>query len=141
MSNVNLRSKNLYKIFLIIIKYIPTILAVLKIIGLVCSYCKINLFILTCVGGTSFIMLCLLYTLSFLFQFCGTHRLSLNYVTCIHLITLVDYYIGIPLEVSSMFYMYAIITGIFITSWIYVWYTHRHNTRIDHIKRLCDSYC
>ena len=141
MSNVNLRSKNLYKIFLIIIKYIPTVLAIFKIIGLVCSYYKINLFILTCVGGTSFIMLCLLYTLSFLFQFCGTHRLSLNYVSLIYGLTLIDYYIGIPLKVSSMFYMYAIITGIFITSWIYVWYTHRHNTRIDYIKQLCDSYC
>lgn len=133
--------KNLYKIFLIIIKFIPNILAVIKMCSLVLNYCKITTFTLTCLGGTSIITLLVLYLISYVFKFCGIHRISLHYVSLIYVITIIDYYIGIPLSLDNIYHLYAIITGIFITSWIYVWYTHRHNTRIDYIKRLCDSYC
>lgn len=48
-------NKNLYKIFLSIVKYIPTILAIFKIIGLSLNYFKITSFACTCIGGTSII--------------------------------------------------------------------------------------
>ena len=38
------------------------------------------------------------------------------------------------------FYLYSIITGIFITLWIYIWYKNRNNPKIDYIKQLCDNY-
>ena len=136
----NTINKNLYKLFLIIIKFIPNMLAGMKIIGLVLSYFKISSFILTCSFGTSIIFIIILYLISIIFKFCGTHRLSLHYVSLITVLSIIDYYIGLPLSNIGLYYLYSIITGIFITLWIYVWYKNRNNPKIDYIKQLCDNY-
>ena len=95
---------------------------------------------MTCVGGTSIITLVLLYLISYIFKFCGIYRLSLHYVCLIYLMTLFDWYIGIPASMETIWRIYAIITGVFMTSWIIIWYKNRNNPKIDHIKQLCDSY-
>ena len=138
--NNSVLSKNLYKIFLIFIKVIPNILALCKILGLILSYFKIHIFAITCVGGTSVITLILLYLISYVFKFCGIYRLSLNYVTLITAISIFDWYIGIPIHMEIMWKIYSSITGLFVTSWIIIWYKNRHNPKIDHIKQLCDKY-
>jgi hypothetical protein len=135
-----LRNKNLYKVFLSIVKYIPNVLALCKIVGLFLNFLKIKSFLLTCFGGTSLLFLVLLYLISYIFRFCGTYRLSLHYVTLIHIITMVDYYIGIPLSLEGIYTLYTIVSGVFITSWIIIWYKNKNNPKIDHIKQLCDSY-
>ncbi len=135
-----LRNKNLYKIFITLIKYIPNLLAIFKLIGLVLGYLEISSFFITCIGGTSLIFLVLLYLISFIFRFCGLYRLSLHYVTCITGLSILDWYIGLPLSDINLYYLYTIISGVFIIAWIVYWYTHRNNPKIDHIKRLCDSY-
>lgn len=139
MNNV-LPSKNMYKVFLSFIKIVPNVLAVCKIIGLILNYFKIHLFCLTCFGGTSIIMLVLLYLISYVFRFCGTHRLSLNYITLVTALSIFDWYIGIPASMETIWRIYGIITGTFITSWIIIWYRNRKNPKIDPIKRLCDNY-
>lgn len=133
-------NKNIYKIFLSVIKFIPNLLAILKIIGLILSYFKITSFFITCIGGTSIIFLIILYLISFIFKFCGTHRLSLNYVSLITIITIIDYYIGLPINTKILYYIFGLISGVFITSWIVIWYKNRHNPKIDHIKQLCERY-
>lgn len=138
--NTILTYKNLYKIFLGFIKVIPNILAICKIIGLIFSYFNINSFLITCVGGTSIITLILLYLISYVFKFCGLYRLSLNYVSIITTLSIFDWYIGIPISTEVIWKIYTIITGIFITSWIIIWYKNRNNPKVDHIKRLCDKY-
>jgi hypothetical protein len=132
--------KNLYKAFLSTIKFIPNILALMKIIGLILSYFKITSFFITCISGTSIIFLIILYLISFIFKFCGTHRVSLNYVSLITLLTIIDYYIGFPISVKNLYKLYILISGVFIISWIVIWYKNRHNPKIDHIKQLCERY-
>lgn len=140
MINNTIGSKRLYKIFLSLIKYLPSVLAVMKIIGLILGYFGITSFFLTCIGGTSILMLVLLYLISFIFRFCGLYRLSLNYVTTITGLTTIDYYYTLPIATGSLFYMYAFISGLFIMAWIYVFYKNRKNPKIDHIKQLCETY-
>lgn len=140
MKNNTLVNKNLYKIFLSGIKFIPNILAIIQIIGLILSYLKITSFALTCIGGTSIIFIFLLYIISYVFQFCGTHRISLHYVSLITGLTIFDWYVGIPLNVDSLYTLYAFITGVFMLSWIVIWYKNKNNPKIDHIKQLCDQY-
>lgn len=140
MKNNTLVNKNLYKIFLSGIKFIPNILAVIQIICLILSYLKITSFALTCIGGTSIIFIFLLYIISYVFQFCGTHRISLHYISLITGLTIFDWYIGIPLSVDSLYTLYAFITGVFMISWIIIWYKNKNNPKIDHIKQLCDQY-
>ena len=133
-------NKNLYRIFLNIVKIMPNILAVIKILTLILNYLKITSFPLTCLGGTSIITLGILYLISHIFKFCGTHRISLHYTTLVHLLTIFDYYIGIPLDNDSLYRLFGIITGMFIISWIVVWYKNRNKPKIDHIKQFCDRY-
>lgn len=139
MNNV-LPSKNIYKTFLSLIKIIPNILAIGKILGLVLMYLKYSTFALTCFSGTSIIFLILLYLISYVFRFCGIYRLSLNYVSLITALSIFDWYIGIPVSIKILWRIYTIITGAFITSWIIIWYKNRNNPKIDHIKQLCDKY-
>lgn len=136
----NTLNKNVYKIFISIIKFLPNLLALLKITGLLLSYFKITSFAITCIGGTSIVLLVLLYLISYVFRFCGLYRLSLNYVSLITLLTIFDFYIGIPIMVSSKFILYTLITGVFISLWIFVIYRNRKNPKIDHIKQLCERY-
>ena len=134
-------SKNLYKIFISFIKYVPNVLALLKIIGLILRYFNISSFFLTCFGGTSILLLIILYLISFIFKFCGLYRLSLNYVTIVTITTIIDYYIGIPIDNNTLYVLYGIITGMFVSLWVWVFYKNRNNPKIDHIKQLCDSIC
>ena len=136
-----LGSKRLYKIFLSIIKYVPNILALLKIISLILNYFGTTSFFLTCFGGTSIILLVILYLISFIFRFCGLYRISLNYVSIITGISIIDYYWQIPINMLEIYELYFAITGVFITLWIWFFYKNRNNPKIDHIKQLCDNIC
>lgn len=135
-----LRNKNVYKIFLSLIKYVPTFLAILKIISLTLSYLEISSFLVTCLSGTSIVFLVLLYLIAEVFRFCGLYKISLNYVSVVTLLTILDWYFKFPLDAANRYLMYAIITGVFVTTWIVYWYTHRNNPKVDHIKQLCDNY-
>lgn len=139
MSSI-VENKNLYKIFLIVIKYIPTFLAILKLTTLIANYLKVRLFILTCLGGTSIIMLLVLYLISYIFKFCLTHRLPLHYITIVSILTTLDYYLGSSISALTSYRVYLILSGIFIITWIIVWFVNRKNPKIDHIKQLCESY-
>lgn len=132
--------KNTYKIFIATIKYLPTILALAKITSLMLSYYKVTSFFLTCTSGTSILFLGLLYLISYIFRFCGLYRLSLNYVSLVTGISIVDWYFKLPVCIGS-YPMYFALTGIFIISWIIVWYKNRNNPKVDYLKQLCDSCC
>lgn len=136
---MSLLDKNLYKIFITVIKYLPTVLALMKIIGLTLSYFKITSFLITCFSGTSIVFLILLYLISYLFKFCGLYRLALNYVSLITGLTIFEWYFDIPF-CSNSYPLYFALTGLFIIMWIVYWYKNRHNPKVDYIKRLCDTY-
>lgn len=131
--------KNLYKVFITFIKYVPTVLAITKIIGLILSRLEITSFFMTCFGGTSILFLLLLYLISYIFRFCGLYRLSLNYVSTITGISILDWYLDLPICLNS-YPMYFALTGLFVIAWIVYWYIHRNNPKVDHIKHLCDKY-
>lgn len=133
-------NKNLYKLFISIIKFIPNILALIQILGLILNCMGQTSFILTCFGGTSFITLLLLYLISYVFKFCGIHRMSLHYVTLITIVTILDFYFNLFLAITA-YRIYLLFTGVFITSWIITWYKNRNNPKVDYIKQLCETYC
>ena len=135
-----LRNKNVYKIFLSLIKYVPTLLAILQIVSLCLSYAGITSFLVTCLSGTSIVFLILLYLIAEVFRFCGLYKISLNYVSIVTLLTIFDWYFKFPLSIADRYIMYALITGVFIVTWIIYWYTHRNNPKVDHLKQLCDKY-
>ena len=114
-----LRSKSLYKLFLILVKYTPFLLAITDILHTTLSYFSINCYFLSCFGGVSLVFLGLLYILSELFRFCYLYRFPLHYIVVTNLLALYDNTIGIPVTDINMFRIYLIIFGIFMLIFIF----------------------
>lgn len=134
-------NKNLYKIFLAAVKFTPITLIILQLIGTILNYFGITSLILNCVGGTSIIFIILLYLISYVFKFCYLYRIPLNYMTIIIVIKLSDAFINLSINSITLYRIYAIITGLFIVTFIYYMYKNRKSKKVDYIKELCQRYC
>ena len=109
----SLRSKRLYKFELILLKFIPFILAIACLLNTILSYFGIDLPILTYLCGISFFTLLFLFVSSYVFKFCLYHRLPLYYVIVNNLLAIYDYHIGIPLSDKHLLILYLVIAWIF----------------------------
>ena len=108
------RSKTLYKFELILLKFIPFILAFVCFLNTVFSYFGIDLEFLAYIGGISLLTLLFLYVSSYVFKFCMYHRLALHYVVINNVLNIYDYYIGVPLDDRNLFILYLVIAFIFL---------------------------
>ena len=108
-----LRSKFLYKIEIIGIKYIPFIIAIMYFIDTILDAFKVDIDILSHLFGMSFLPWCFLLLSSYVFKFCLFHRIPLYYIALNHVISLVDYYIGIPLELEPWVVLHILIVFVF----------------------------
>lgn len=109
----SLKSKRLYKFELILLKFIPFILAIACLLNTILSYFGIDLLILTYLCGISFFTLLFLFVSSYVFKFCLYHRLPLYYVVVNNLLAIYDYHIGIPLNDKHLLILYLIIAWVF----------------------------
>jgi hypothetical protein len=133
--------KNLYKIFLALVKYIPITIALIFTTHQILMYLKILNPILMYIGGTSFVFIVLLYILSFVFKFCSLYRIPLHYVTIGNTIGVLDSVLRFPISNLSMFRLYFILFGIMLIIYIWLMYKNRNNPKVDPIKQLCETYC
>lgn len=140
MTNDTVRSKNLYKTFLSILKFIPSTLSIVQIIGLLLNYIGVSNSILTCFGGASFLFVGLLFIMSYIFRFCYLYRIPLWYTTIIISLNLFRNLGLIPIALILFYRICLIVTGIFISLFVGYMYINRNNPKIDHIKQLCESY-
>ena len=92
----NLKSKGLYKAFLFLLKLLPFLLASISVLNTVLAYFSIDLVILTYLGGISLLPVLFMYLAAFVFRFCIYHRIFLDYTVVSTIITVYDYYIGVP---------------------------------------------
>lgn len=133
--------KYLYKLFLMVIKYTPTLLGLLTIINFVFNYLGYNLVILSYLAGTSFIFLAILYIISWVFKFCSLFRIPLHYMTISNSIGLLRTYDILSLDPLGMYRIYFILAGLALLVYVCYMYKNRNNPKVDHIKNLCDRYC
>ena len=133
-------NKNLYKIFLTLVKYVPMFLSIIQTLRIVCNYIGVDMLILSYLGGTSIPFLIVLFIMSFVFKFCYLYRIPLMYLLVIWLIAILDSIFTIPLSVINMFIIYTIVFGIFIISFVWFMYKNRNKPKIDHIKQFCENY-
>lgn len=134
-------SKNLYKIFLIFTKYIPSLLAILYIVNTACVYLHITIPIIYYFGGTSFLFIGLLYLISWVFQFCHLYRIPLHYLVIGNTIGIIDTHWLLPISSIGMLRIYFILFGIMLVIYIWLMYKNRNNPKVDPIKQLCETYC
>ncbi len=109
----NLKSKTLYKVELLLLKFIPFILAFICFLNTILSYFCIDLEILSYIGGVSFFTLFFLYVSSYVFKFCLYHRLALHYILINNILNIIDAYIGIPLSDKNLLILYLVIAWVF----------------------------
>lgn len=108
------RNKYLYKILLILIKYIPIIVAAFYALNTLFSYLGLDIPVISNFAGMSLFSWIFMYVAAWVFQFCIYHRMFLYYILTTDIINVIDYYIVIPISNYKIIVLHAIITGIFL---------------------------
>lgn len=142
MNTQLLKNKNLYKITAILVKYLPSVLALWQILMTILNYFGFAIPLLGCLGGTSLIFLGLLYLLSYLFQYCYLYRIPLGYNFTIGVLIMLRTSGFLNSIMLLDFYrILMIITGAFILIFVYFMYKNRNNPKVGGIKSFCEKYC
>lgn len=108
-----LRNKLLYKVFLIILKYIPVVITLAYILNTALYWFNIDLSVLSNIAGLSLLPWIFIYV-AYVFRFCTYHRLLLYYIFLDDCINIYDYYFGIPLSDHSMLAVHTVLIGILV---------------------------
>lgn len=103
-------NKRLYKMFMLVTKITPMLLAFTHFINCVTSYFNCTIKALNYVGGVSILTLVYLYITSYTFKLCSYYRMFLHYCLIIDIISTIDYYIGIPINNFELLMLYSIIS-------------------------------
>ena len=106
--------KTLYKLELLILKSLPTLIALCYLLNTILSYFNIDFVLLSAIGGLSLLPIIFILVSSFVFKFCIYHRLPIYYIIVSDIINYYDLYVGIPLSNRLLFIINMIIAGIFI---------------------------
>ena len=113
-----LKSKSLYKILLLTIKYSPILILVVQISYSTLAYLNINNEWLSYIGSASAINIVYLYIASYVFRFCYLYRLSLHSIVLTNLLALYDTLVGIPISDLNILRVYLVILLIGVISFI-----------------------
>lgn len=121
-AEARLKSKNLYKVELYLLKIMPMVIALAYLVNTVSSYFGVDIPILASIAGMSLIPLIFMYISSYVFKFCEYHRMFLYYIAVNGIINIYDWYIGISVTNRELFVLHMSITGIslFIILYLYV---------------------
>lgn len=140
MNNGIFRNKQLYKIFLVTVKYLPLLQAIIQMILTVLNYLGISALWLTYFGGTSMVSIALLFIISYVFNFCNLFRIPLFYNFSIVILSYLRIFNIINLNILWTYRIIVVLSGIFIILYIIVAYKNRNNPKIDHMKEFCNKY-
>ena len=118
-AEASLRSKTLYRIELLLIKYIPILVAIITISNMILSYFDIDIPLFSYIGSSSLFSLIFMFVSSIVFRFCIWHRLIIIYLAVIWLLNIIDLYIGIPMSDLLLLITYLGVAGLFLLLIVY----------------------
>ena len=95
VAEARLKSKNLYKVELYLLKIMPMIIALAYLVNTVSSYFGVDIPILASIAGMSLIPLIFMYISSYVFKFCEYHRMFLHYMAVNDIINIYERYRGV----------------------------------------------
>ena len=101
---------NKIKIFVLVSKVLPMILAFFHLLNCIFGYFNLNNIILGYISGISILTICYLYLVSYIIKLCEYYRMFLHYCVIIDIINIYDYYIGISITNIQLIYLYIIVT-------------------------------
>jgi hypothetical protein len=135
-----IENKNLYKLFLSIVKYTPILIMVIHALASLLHYLGIQAIFLSCIGGISILFLLILYIMSYVFKFCYLYRVPLWYLTTITTLNICKSIGLLTTSLLETYQLYAIVFGFFLVIFIIYMYKNRKNPKVDPIKQLCENY-
>ena len=130
----NLRSKTLYKTEILVIKYIPFILALLYFINTTLSLVDINASVLSYIAGVSILPWLFLFISSFVFKFCIYHRIPLYYILINDAINIVDEYVHFPVSNLEFISIHMVIFCICLIAIIMLRKKCNHDNNIKEVS-------
>ena len=86
----SLRNKSLYKTLLILLKYIPIIIALFYIVNTLGALFGIDLPVLSNIAGMSLLTWVFMYLAALVFKFCIYHRMFLYYILVTDIINIIN---------------------------------------------------
>jgi len=103
-----------HKSFLIILKYIPHMLAFNYVIYTLLEFIGFDVIWMGYIFHLSIIPWLFLYLTSFVFKYCYVHRLPLYYIGLNELITISDFYLTIPLSDNKLLIVHLLLIALLI---------------------------
>ena len=116
-----LARKRLYKVTIGVLKIIPMLLSFCVVLNMFFDFFGIDSGIISTIGGISFIPLLFIYLASFAFGFCRYHRMFLHYIVANNVLTMADYYVGLPVDNVSLFMVHIFLVGLFLFLILYLY--------------------
>lgn len=124
------KSKILHKSFLIYLKFIPHCLAFVYIIYTILGILGIDMNLIGCIFHMSLFGLLHLWIISLLFQFCYVHRLPIYYIGTNELITSIDYYFNIPINIFNICILHILLIAVLLYGYSYYYASIRIPTKV-----------
>ena len=113
-------SKKLVKIFVLVTKYLPMLIAIIHFLNTTISFFYGNDIPLNYIGGVSLLCVSYLYLASYTFKLCEYYRMFLHYIVICNLLSIYDFYIGVPLSDVNFYLLFVLITIITMFIVIYL---------------------
>lgn len=113
-------SKKMVKIFVLVTKYLPILIALIHFLNATISFFYGNDIPLNYLGGVSLLSVSYLYLASYTFKLCEYYRMFLHYIVIINAINIYDYYIGLPINDMNMYLLCVLLTIITMFIVIYL---------------------
>lgn len=115
-------SKNLsHKSFLILLKYIPYFMALGYALVTLGDFFEYNLIGFGYIFNISLGSWLFMLFASYIFRYCYVHRIPLYYIMINDILNVVDYYIGIPVNVAQLLCLHLLLIFLFIMIYVYVY--------------------
>ncbi len=129
------KSKKLvsHKILLVLIKYIPHIIALFYVIYDILGLLGIDAIILGHLIHVSLLPWLFMYFLSFVFKYCYVHRLPLYYILLTDTLTITDYLLDFSIEesITTLLHLFLIAVIIFGYTFYYVTINQKSSPKLD----------
>ena len=133
---VNSRNVNklYYKLFIVVLKYTPVLIALCYVLNTVTAVFGIYIEPLSNIAGVSLLTWIFLYIATYVFKFCIYHRMFLWYILIDDLLNIIDYYYELPIETSNLLMIHNSIIGIFLFIILYIYVKDHKKSTGKNIK-------
>lgn len=122
-----LKSKYLYKMLLLVLKYMPLVIAFLYTVNTALNICEIDAPVLSNIAGVSLFTWIFMLLSNLVFKFCICHRMFLYYILVVDIFNIIDYSIGIPLYKSEYIAIHSIFVS--ITLFLFLYFHVKNNKK------------